>query len=104
MASLRNSLRQIISLLAWEDSNFPIKFNKNIELSYLTSSAFFTNTTTLLTTLETFKTENQDPKLYLPFTRIEIFVPWVFFVIHLFVLLRCIPISVIIQKFESLLC
>jgi len=37
--------------LPWEDSDFPIKFNKNIELSQLRDSAFFTNTTTLLTTL-----------------------------------------------------
>jgi len=37
--------------LPWEDSNFPIKFNKNIELSQLKDSSFFNNTTTLLTTL-----------------------------------------------------
>jgi hypothetical protein len=45
----------------------------------------------------------KDPKLYLPFTHIEIFVPWVFFVIHVFVLLRCIPINLIIKQFECLL-
>jgi hypothetical protein len=32
----------------------------------------------------------QDPKLYLPFTHIEIYVPWVFFIIYFFVLLRSI--------------
>ena len=31
------------------------------------------------------------PVLYLPFTHVEIYVPWVFFVIHLVVLIRCIP-------------
>lgn len=30
----------------------------------------------------------KEPKLYLPFTHIEIFVPWIFFAIHLFVLVR----------------
>ena len=30
----------------------------------------------------------QDSKLYLPFTHIEIYVPWVFFVLHLFVFIR----------------
>jgi len=29
----------------------------------------------------------KDPSLYLPFTNIELFVPWVFFAIHLFVFL-----------------
>ena len=32
--------------------------------------------------------EGKDPKLYLPFTHIEIYVPWVFLLIHLFVLVR----------------
>jgi hypothetical protein len=31
-----------------------------------------------------------DPKLYLPFTHVEVYVPWVFFVIHLFVLVRSV--------------
>lgn len=34
--------------------------------------------------------KGEDPKLYLPFTHIEIYVPWVFFVIHLFVLIKSI--------------
>jgi hypothetical protein len=37
--------------LPWEDNNFPIKFHKNIELSQLKDSVFFTNTKILLTTL-----------------------------------------------------
>lgn len=45
-----NQVYRLINL-SLEDSNFPIKFNKNIELSLLKDSAFFTNTTTLLTTL-----------------------------------------------------
>lgn len=45
-----NQVYRLINL-PWEDSNFPIKFNKNIELSYLKNSVFFNNTTTLLTTL-----------------------------------------------------
>ena len=28
-------------------------------------------------------------KLYLPFTHVEIYIPWVFFAVHFFVLLRC---------------
>jgi hypothetical protein len=32
----------------------------------------------------------ENPKLYLPFTHIEIYVPWIFFAIHLIVLLRSI--------------
>jgi hypothetical protein len=32
----------------------------------------------------------EDPKLYLPFTHIEIYVPWVFFLIHLFVFIRSV--------------
>jgi hypothetical protein len=31
------------------------------------------------------------PDLYLPFTNIEVYVPWIFFVIHLIVMMRCIP-------------
>ena len=30
------------------------------------------------------------PDLYLPFTNIEVYVPWIFFVIHLIVMMRCI--------------
>lgn len=30
----------------------------------------------------------QNPKLYLPFTRVEMGIPWVFFVLHLFVFIR----------------
>jgi hypothetical protein len=33
----------------------------------------------------------EDKNLYLPFTRIEKFVPWIFFVLHLAVVLRSIP-------------
>ena len=32
--------------------------------------------------------KGEDQKIYLPFTNIEIYVPWVFFIIHLFVLTR----------------
>lgn len=32
-------------------------------------------------------------KLYLPFTHIEIYIPWVFFLIHALVLVRCIWFS-----------
>ena len=45
-----NQVYRLINLL-WEDSNFPIKFNKNIELSQLKDSSFFTNSKILLTTL-----------------------------------------------------
>ena len=31
----------------------------------------------------------ENPKLYLPFTHIEVFIPWVFFAVHSLVLLRC---------------
>jgi hypothetical protein len=34
--------------------------------------------------------KDENAKLYLPFTHIEIYVPWVFFVLHLFVFLRSI--------------
>jgi hypothetical protein len=33
----------------------------------------------------------QNKKLYLPFTHVEIFVPWVFVLLHLYVLIRAIP-------------
>ena len=33
----------------------------------------------------------KNPKLYLPFTHIEIGIPWVFFIIHLIVLIMAIP-------------
>jgi len=45
-----NQVYRLINL-PWEDSNFPIKFNESIELSQLKDSAFYNNTTTLLTTL-----------------------------------------------------
>ena len=32
--------------------------------------------------------KGKDPSLYLPFTHIEIYVPWIFFIIHLFVLIK----------------
>lgn len=41
----------------------------------------------------------KNPRLYLPFTRIEICIPWIFFVVHFFVLLRCMPL---VSAFESL--
>ncbi|KKL90219.1 hypothetical protein LCGC14_1906870 [marine sediment metagenome] len=34
----------------------------------------------------------KDPKLYLPFTHIEIFVPWVFFAIHVVVFLEAVRV------------
>lgn len=33
----------------------------------------------------------QDRKLYLPFTHIEIWIPWIFFAIHALILVRSIP-------------
>jgi hypothetical protein len=51
MGGLSPNQVYILTHLPWEDSNFPIKFNKNIELSQLKNSAFFNNTTILLTTL-----------------------------------------------------
>lgn len=44
--------------LPWEDNNFPIKFKKNLELSQLKDSPFFTNTKILLTTLLELKNIN----------------------------------------------
>lgn len=40
----------------------------------------------------------ENPKLYLPFTHIEIYIPWVFFAVHSFVLLRCLPWSNILES------
>jgi len=37
------------------------------------------------------------PELYLPFTHVEIYVPWVFFVIHLVVLLQLIPFRTLLD-------
>ena len=34
--------------------------------------------------------KGENPKLYLPFTHVEIYVPWVFFLIHLLVLIQSI--------------
>jgi hypothetical protein len=33
----------------------------------------------------------KDPQVYLPFTKVEVFVPWVFMTLHIFVLIRSIP-------------
>ena len=41
----------------------------------------------------------ENSKLYLPFTHIEIGIPWVFFTIHTVVLLRCIPFCEILKCF-----
>ena len=38
----------------------------------------------------------QDRNLYLPFTHIEIWIPWIFFVLHFFILLRTIPFGNVI--------
>lgn len=43
----------------------------------------------------------KDKKLYLPFTHVEIFVPWVFVVLHFYVLLRTVPFNIIIAKLVS---
>lgn len=40
----------------------------------------------------------KDNKLYLPFTHVEIFVPWVFVMLHLYVLFRAITFKVIFAK------
>jgi hypothetical protein len=37
----------------------------------------------------------KSPKLYLPFTRVEIGVPWVFFALHFLVFARCVPWKII---------
>lgn len=39
----------------------------------------------------------KNPKLYLPFTHIEIYIPWVFFTIHSFVFLMCLPWSCLLK-------
>ncbi|MFX0202093.1 MAG: hypothetical protein ACFFCW_38775 [Candidatus Hodarchaeota archaeon] len=43
----------------------------------------------------------ENPKLYLPFTHIEIYIPWVFFAVHSFVFLRCLPWSSILKSLGS---
>ena len=40
----------------------------------------------------------KNKKLYLPFTHVEIFVPWVFVMLHLYILMRTIPFEVIFSK------
>lgn len=40
----------------------------------------------------------KDKKLYLPFTHVEIFVPWIFVLLHFYVLLRTIPYKAIFDK------
>ena len=52
-----NQVYRLINL-TWEDSNFPIKFNKTLKLSQLKDSVFFTNTKILLTTLLELKNIN----------------------------------------------
>lgn len=42
--------------------------------------------------------KGKDSKLYLPFTHIEICIPWVFFVIHTFVLLNGLHVLDLIEK------
>ncbi len=44
--------------LSWDDDNFPLKFNKKLELSELKNSVFFVNATTFLKTLIESKNEN----------------------------------------------
>lgn len=41
------------------------------------------------------------PKLYLPFTHVEIYVPWVFLVIHLVVLIWCIPFTALLSMLRK---
>jgi hypothetical protein len=41
------------------------------------------------------------PKLYLPFTHVEIYTPLVFFAIHLVVLVRYIPFKALLSKVLS---
>ena len=43
----------------------------------------------------------KDKKLYLPFTHVEIYVPWVFVILHFYVLLRTIPLKFIFDKLVS---
>ena len=40
----------------------------------------------------------ENPTLYLPFTHIEIYIPWIFFAVHSFVLFRCLPWFSIIKS------
>lgn len=42
--------------------------------------------------------KGKNSKLYLPFTHIEIYIPWVFFVIHAFVLLSGLHVLDLIEK------
>lgn len=42
--------------------------------------------------------KGENPKLYLPFTHIEIYIPWVFFAVHSFVFLRCPPWSIMLES------
>ena len=43
----------------------------------------------------------KDPKLYLPFTRVEMVVPWIFFLLHFVVLCTTIPWSWIAMQFTN---
>ena len=58
MGGLSPNQVYILTHLPWEDSNFPIKFNKIIELSQLKDSPFFNNSKILLTTLLELKNIN----------------------------------------------
>ena len=41
------------------------------------------------------------PELYLPFTHVEIYVPWVFIILHTIVALQCLPWSQIMACFTK---
>jgi hypothetical protein len=41
------------------------------------------------------------PELYLPFTHVEIYVPWVFIILHAIVALQCLPWSQIMACFTK---
>ncbi len=42
----------------------------------------------------------KNPKIYLPFTDIEMKVPWIFFTLHLFVFLNSLPWRIIVSVFQ----
>lgn len=39
----------------------------------------------------------KNSKLYLPFTHVEIFIPWVFLALHLFAFIQCVPWEIIMK-------
>ena len=52
-----NEIHQLI-YTPWDDNDCPLKFNKELKLSDMKDSVFFTNTTTFLKTLIEMETAN----------------------------------------------